>query len=105
MLEHFYMRKAICKLRLSSHNLYIETGRYVKPKYASLKRISRHCNLNLIENGFHFLSQCSLYEPERKKLYDHIHPINSNFMSLCENDKALWLLSQEDNDILSALST
>ena len=39
-----------------------------------------------------------------KKLYDHIHPLNSNFMSLCENDKALWLLSQEDNNILSALS-
>ena len=68
MLEHFYMRKAICKLRLSSHNLLIETSRYVKPKYASLKRISRHCNLNLIENGFHFLSQCSLYEPESKKI-------------------------------------
>ena len=24
MLEHFYMRKAICKLRLSAHNLWIE---------------------------------------------------------------------------------
>ena len=26
-------------------------------------------------------------------------------MSLCDNDKALWLLSQEDNNILSALRT
>ena len=32
MLEHFYMRKAICKLRLSAHNILIELGRYVKPK-------------------------------------------------------------------------
>ena len=41
MLEHFYMRKAICKLRLSAHNLLIETGRYVKPK--SMPRPERIC--------------------------------------------------------------
>ena len=40
-----------------------------------------------------------------KKLYYHIHPKNSNFMPLCDNDKALWLLSQEDKNILSALVT
>ena len=67
------MRKAICKLRLSAHNLLTETGRYAKPKsMPRSERICEHCNLNLIENEFHFLSQCSLYEPERKKLYDHI---------------------------------
>ena len=32
MLDHFYMKKAICKLRLSDHNILIETCRYVKPK-------------------------------------------------------------------------
>ena len=29
-LEKFHIRKAICKLRLSAHNLVIEAGRYVK---------------------------------------------------------------------------
>ena len=105
MLEHFYMRKAICKLMLSSHNLLIETGRYVKPKYASLKRICRHLNLNLIEMGFTFFLSVLYITRKKKKLYDHIHPINSNFMPLCENEKALGLLSQEDNNILSALCT
>ena len=32
MLQHFYMGKAICKLRLSAHNRLIETGIYVKQK-------------------------------------------------------------------------
>ena len=41
----------------------------------------------------------------KKELFDHIHPINSKFMSLCVNDKSIWLLSQEDNNILSALGT
>ena len=46
MLEHFYMRNAICKLRVSAHNLLIETGRYVKPKSMPLsERICKHCNL------------------------------------------------------------
>ena len=92
MLEHFYLRKAICKLRLSAHYLLIETGRSVKPKSIPRSaRICKHCTLNLIENKFHILSQCSLYEPG-KKLYDHIQSINSNFVSLYVNDKALWLL-------------
>ena len=68
------------------------------------ERICKHCNLNLIENEFHFLLLCSLYEPERKT-FDHIHIINSYYMSLCAHDKALWLLSQEDNNILSAVGT
>ena len=68
MLQHFYMGKAICKLRLSAHNRLIETGIYVKQKSMPFsERICKHCSLNLIENKFHFLSQCSLYEPERKK--------------------------------------
>ena len=57
MLEHFYMRKAICKLRLTAHNLLIETGRYVKPKnMPRSERICKNCNLNIIENEFHFVS-------------------------------------------------
>ena len=38
------------------------------------ERICKHCNLNLIENGFHFLLRCSLYEPE-KKLYNYKYPL------------------------------
>ena len=55
--------------------------------------------------GFTFFHSVLYMNQKEKKLYDHINPVNSNFMSLCENDKALWLLSQEDNNILSALST
>ena len=46
-----------------------------------------------------------LYMNQKEKLYDHIQSTNSNFMSLCVNDKVLWLLSQEDKNILSALGT
>ena len=82
MLEHFYIRKAICKLRLSAHYLLIDMSRYVKPKSMPRSgRICKHCTQNLIENELHFLSQCSLFVPQRKKLYNHIQSINSNLMS------------------------
>ena len=62
------MGKAICKLRLTAHNILIKTGRYVKPKnMPRSERICKHCNLNIIENEFHFLSQCSPYEAEKKE--------------------------------------
>ena len=46
------------------------------PKPRSLprsERICKHCNFNCIENEFHFLSRCSLYETERAKLYIQVH--------------------------------
>ena len=106
ILDNFHMRKAICKLRLSAHNLLIETGRYAKPRsLPRSERICKNCNLNCIENEFHFLSRCSLYETERTHLYLQIQRKNDNFMSLHDNDKARWLLLQEDIDILWALGT
>ena len=60
MLMKFHLRKAICKLRLSAHNLMIEAGRYVKPKsLPRSERISKQCNLQCIENEFDFLSGVS----------------------------------------------
>ena len=108
MLEKFQVRKAISKLRLSAHNLLIETGRYAKPRsLPRSERICKHCNFNCIENEFHFLSRCSLYETERAKLYSQVQHKNNNFMSLCDNDKArrLRLLLREDSDISFALGT
>ena len=105
-LEQFHVRNAICKLRLSAHNLLIETGRYAKPRSVPRpERIRKHCKLNCIENQIHFLSQCSLYQPERNIFYDQIYHINNNFMLLDDNDKVMWLLSQEDKNILSALGS
>ena len=83
MLDYFKLRKAIYKLGLIAHNHLIETGTYVKLRsIRSAERICKHCNLNLIDNEFHFLSKSSLYEPQKAKLYIQIHPINSNFISL-----------------------
>ena len=96
-LAQFHVRKVICKLRLNAHDLLIEAGRYAKPRsIPRSERICKHFKLNCTENEIHFLSQCSPYQAERNKFYDQIYHINNNFMLLDDNDKAKWLLSQED---------
>ena len=70
MLVNFYVRKAISKLRLSAHNLFIQTGRYAQPKsLPRSERICKYCNFDCIENEFYFLSRCSFSETERAQLY------------------------------------
>ena len=41
---------------MSSHDLAIETGRYVNVEREN--RICEHCNINVIENEYHFLLVC-----------------------------------------------
>ena len=62
----------ICiRIRLSSHNLFIETGRYTDIVRNERKCIL--CNLNALEDEFHFALQCTKYNDLRttyiKKYY------------------------------------
>ena len=50
--NHRY-RNALCKLRVSAHNLEIETGRHFR--IAPQERICKCCISNSIESDYHFL--------------------------------------------------
>lgn len=105
-LSSFHHRRALCKLRISAHNLRIETERYNKAKHLTREeRICCHCSLNKTENEIHFLTQCTLYKSERLHLFNNISDTNPNFVLLNDNDKAIWLLLQEDPNILRSLAT
>ena len=57
--SHF--RRNFTKLRISAHNLAIETGRYTKPAPTPIeKRLCFHCKE--FETEFHFISKCPLYD-------------------------------------------
>ena len=72
-----HLRRNFSKLRISAHNLAIETGRYTKPIQTPLeKRICFHCKE--IESEFHFIFNCSLYQTERELLYADL----SSFLSI-----------------------
>ena len=57
-------KKQICKIRLSSHNLFIESGR--SQNIPRSERICQLCNLD-IEDEFHFVLKCPVYCDLRKK--------------------------------------
>ncbi len=66
-VEDRYLRKNLTMLRLSCHSLYIETGRY--KKVPQNLRICENCNLNEIENEYHFTMRCPLYQQSRNEIF------------------------------------
>lgn len=60
------LSQALSKLRMSSHRLEIESGRWVKPN--SIPVNERKCqNCHLLEDEFHFILECSIYSDLRKQ--------------------------------------
>ena len=58
-------RTALSKLRLSSHKLAVETGRYTRP---ITPLDNRKCSIcNILEDEFHFLFECRIYTDLRKQ--------------------------------------
>ena len=59
-------RVALIRLLCSSHRLYIETGRWSRPK---ITRNERKCPIcNKLDDEYHFLLECSLHLENRNKL-------------------------------------
>ena len=74
-------RNALTRLICSSHRLEIESGRWHKPvKIPTHQRLCKRCNV--IENEFHFLFECSLYNDLRKQYIDIYFYTNPNHLKL-----------------------
>ena len=67
-----HITSAIAKLRTSTHNLEIETGRYIRPRIPPENRICKCCSSSAIEDETHFLLNCTAYTELRNDLFDII---------------------------------
>ena len=81
-------RVSLARFRCSSHDLWIEKGRYFNIKRE--ERLCRSCSNNAVENEYHFLFICPLYNDLRIKYlneYYYVHPTLDKFSSLlqCNN--------------------
>jgi len=56
-----HLRMGLSRLRCSSHDLHIETGRWARPPVPQADRTCTHCHLNAIEDEYHFLLICPKY--------------------------------------------
>jgi hypothetical protein len=89
-------RVALSRLRLCSHSLQIERGRYDQSKdpenSGRQNRLCQYCKAHgreVVENEAHFLVSCPLYNELREKLLSH--SILHTYLS--EVDKATHILS------------
>ena len=78
-------------MRISYHNLGIETGRYNKINRE--QRICKHCNKNEIDDEEHFFLSCSQNEPIRKDFLENINKIYPTGGVINKNDLILKILS------------
>lgn len=93
-------RRAITQLRLSSHNLNIEAQRGTVRDPSD--RICRACLNGEVENEEHFLTHCTKYKTQRDTLYRKLQN-NNNFEKLDNHNKFIWILTNEDKNICSAV--
>ena len=96
MIDKF--RISFTKLRVSSHRLFVEAGRWEKPNSIPLnERLCRNCNI--LEDEFHFVCECTLYNDLRHTYIPEYYRCRPNMVKFIE------LLSCENNIILKNLST
>ena len=95
-------RVTITKLRVSDHKLMIEEGRHKRPPIPRANRTCFWCQ-NEIEDEQHFIVTCQLYGSRNSWLCD-LEGKYPAFHSLTDNDKFIFLMSQEDPDITKSLA-
>lgn len=107
-IDEFNTRKWISRLRLASHSLSIETGRH-----ENIERRNRFCllcDLYDIEDEFHFVLKCPIYNDLRKKYiptYYITKPSMFKFISLlkCTKKKTIVNLSHFIKHAMSQRNT
>ena len=75
-IQDFTVRCTLAKLRVSAHNLQIETGRFSKNITPRDERFCPYCkilNIFTVEDEVHFLLACPLFNEERVKFLEGTH--------------------------------
>ena len=74
-------------------------------KVKAAERICKCCQTNEVEHEIHFLlKSCPKYDEERNKLSLPIMNSYKNFNELTAENKFIWLLSNENIDIIQELA-
>ena len=95
-------RKSITRLRVSSHHLAIETGRWQKPKVDEKLRLCTSCRV--IEDELHFLCHCRINRRERATLKNELFAnMSSNLFLLLHENLFHYLMTSTDQTVLRAL--
>ena len=83
-------RISFTKLRLSNHQLLIETGRH-----RQIEKHQRFCPFcpHKIEDELHFLLECKVYRTLQNELFEKAVMEDNNFANLGKNEKFVFLMT------------
>ena len=90
-IQHKKFRDALAQLRLSSHCLHIETGRYGKNRIERNERVCQMCSTGDIEDEYYFVFICDIYNELRIKYistYYRRNPSVAKFIALMNSDNS-----------------
>ena len=89
-IHSFDHLKSLARFVTSSHHLRVETGRWDRPPVPYAQRECQICDIE-IEDEFHFMFVCPLYNADRTKLlprYYRINPSMQIFINLMNETNA-----------------
>ena len=84
---------------LSSHNLYIETGRWQCPKIPPEDRICPSCK-NGVEDEIHVFVQCQRYNDLRVLFFHKLSMLLNDFENQCDNQKFILAMLSTDPEVI-----
>ena len=108
IIPSFKVRSCLSKLRLSAHNLRIETGRFFgNNKIPRIERICEYCKtigIRVLEDELHFAMECPLFSNTREPMLSKIKEKFPSTRHLTMNNLFIFLMSQEDLNCLAELA-
>ena len=90
-LQNRRKRSLFAQFRLGVLPLRIETGRF--RNLPCEQRICQTCDMNKVEDEFHFIMECTIYQDLRNVLFFQAQRLNSEFNDLSDIPKFLFLVS------------
>ena len=82
----------IAKIRMNSHELHSETGRWAVPETPWVEMIWHICENMNIEDKKHFILECPAYTHIRSQFYNICCNIDFLSLSTCQNYNELEML-------------
>ena len=80
----------VSRMRISSHFLGVEKGRWYNIPYH--ERVCNYCDSNTVDNELHFLTKCPLTEVNRNSYFTILSSMNRNFSLLSDELKTNFIL-------------
>ncbi len=106
----FRKRRLITKLRISSHRLEVEIGRYQGKQYVRKQakdRVCTFCDTGAVEDEIHVLMHCPLYNSQRKDMLTHLFDIFPSLPDFDDKEQFNFIMKCCDyevfNDLLNML--